>query len=509
MIKHVTRRIRTMRPPGIRVQLTLWYGSIFATLLIIFGLAFYLVMRASLLSYVDSQLLTRTQQVATGISFANDTVTIQDTTGELPGLGQQSQSEATSTTDQGSTANQQTTTPDVNFGTLVRILNAQHKDVYVSPAFRNLIVPPASVNTAFKNQTWIATIHAHDGQSIELVSMPITSNGKVVGVVQVGQTLEPYLDTLTHILIGLLILIPVVLIIAGVGSYWLAGKAFQPIRHLTSMAQEINASDLRRRVVVPPAKDDIRDLAFTLNGMIARLEQSFEQQHRFVADASHELRTPVAAMLTMTESALESESSAEMTTTLQDMNGELQRLGLLISDLLALARSDAGQLILDNEPLRLDLLVEDVTESLITLAEDRQVHLKTQTYPVTINGDAGRIIQMLIALTDNAIRYTPAQGSITLSVEENAAEAQITIQDTGIGIGPEDIPHIFERFFRADPARQRAHGGSGLGLAIVQEIIKASGGSIDIESALEQGTTFTITLPKDRKASHRIERCMM
>ncbi len=306
------------------------------------------------------------------------------------------------------------------------------------------------------------------------------------------------LDTaLQNILFGLLIATPFVLILSAFGSYWLARRAFRPIHRLASTAREISARALDQRVPVPRAQDEVRDLSIIFNQMIERLERAFAQQRRFVADASHELRTPVAVIRSLTELAVAQPSNAEDNLmALREVNAEAERLGHLINDLLALARTDENQIKLDSEPVRIDLLAADVVASLEPLAVERHLTLCTANLnPATVMGDAARLIQIIISLVDNALIYTNAGGSVTLSVKVSDSLAYLIVRDTGIGIAQKDLEHIFERFYRADPARSKAVGGSGLGLAIADWLVRAQNGSISVESEPGRGSTFTVTLP--------------
>lgn len=270
-----------------------------------------------------------------------------------------------------------------------------------------------------------------------------------------------------------------------------------PIRRLTGIAQDISARDLDRRILVPRPRDEVQHLAITFNHMIERLHQAFLQQRRFVADASHELRTPVAAIRCMTDVALaQSNTLEECTSVLQDVNSEAERLSWLIQKLLTLSRSDEGQVPLDHEVVRLDLLVCDVVATLEALAGERgiAVHIE-KVEAVTVRGDPSRLIQCVMNLLDNALTYTNAGGKVTLHCVVKGNRGCIAIEDSGIGIAPEDLPHIFERFYRTDPARSQTTGGSGLGLSIVDWIIHAHGGSMRVESEAGRGSTFTVILP--------------
>jgi heavy metal sensor kinase len=265
------------------------------------------------------------------------------------------------------------------------------------------------------------------------------------------------------------------------------------------MARQVEAGDLQQRVPVPRPHDELRELALTFNQMIARLDDAFSRQRRFVADASHELRTPVSAIRSMTDVALLREKTPdEYVGVLWDINAEAERLGRLISDLLALARADEGQTPLDRRLLRLDLIAADVAAVSALLASEKSIRLAVETSgPVEVLGDADRLLQAVLNLLHNALTYTPANsgGSVTIRVWAEVDMALLAISDTGIGIEPEHLPYIFERFYRADPARIHSYGGSGLGLSIVSWVVGAHGGSVKVESRPGYGSTFTIRLP--------------
>lgn len=500
--RHILRRWT----PGIRIQLTLLYTAIFALLIFLFGFILYTTLQSSLSSSVDTALQLRAQQIASGISGDGENITIQDVTGELPGLAER----ATPGVRGNNTGTSQSNQPgdpknnvqiagqsDVNIGTLVRILNAKGHIVYTSPAFQVLLIPTTSITQPLHGSVWQGTVTARNGQAVRLYSMNLNENGTIYGVLQVGESLAQLYATLQSIILALLILTPFVLLLSAGGSYWLAKRAFRPILYLTRTAREIKAGDLHRRVPVPLARDEVHDLALTLNDMIGRLDQAFTQQRRFVADASHELRTPVTVIRSVTDIALENALTLEESiAVLRDVNAEAERLGQLINDLLALARADEGQLSLDCEPVRLDLLAHDVADTMEPLALERAITLTVQvTSPAIVLGDTARLIQVMMGLVDNALTYTNAGGSVTLSVAVNTGYATFSVRDTGIGIAPQDVEHIFERFYRADPARSRAAGGSGLGLSIVDWIVQAHQGTIVVDSQERKGSTFTVKLP--------------
>lgn len=492
----MTKWVHHFWPPGIRIQLTAWYVMIVTILIVLFGTVFYVNLRTALATRFDDALQLRTQQIAAGITTEQGTMLIQDVTGELPGPLDIDEAKSTSTTAPQRTG-QKDLHPDVDLGTLVRILNTRGQTVYVTPAFLALTVPPTSVKQPLHGRPWQGTVIAHSGQTVRLYSTALTENGRVFGVIQVGESLAPLGGTLRSVFLELLLVGPFVLLLGAAGSYWLAARAFRPITRLTHTAQGIEAGDLHRRVPVPSTNDEVRLLALTFNEMIERLEMAFSRQRRFVADASHELRTPVAAIRSMTDVALAQDASIEeYAAVLRDVNADAERLGHLIRDLLNLARIDEEQTVFEQEPVRLDRLVIETAAATEPLATERSITLEVQANePVTILWDEARLIQVVMNLLDNAITYTNAGGKVTLNVELKNRSAYLTIRDTGIGIAPEQMEHIFERFYRVDTARSRHAGGSGLGLAIVERLVRLHGGTVTVESQLGQGSTFTVMLP--------------
>lgn len=474
-----------LRPPGIRLQLTCWYTIVFAILLFVSDVLLYTQLQSSLNTSLDNTLQFQTQQVASGISNDNGTVTIQDITGDLPEV-------------HANIPDPRDSSVSVAFSTLIRILDAKGRILRASPAFRALTIPTVSLTQPLHGTPWQGNVMTRNGQLVRLRSVPLLENNVPFVIVQVGESLTQLNSTLHNVLIEILLIAPFALLLGACGSYWLARRAFIPIDRLTLTAHRINAGDLHQRVPIPPARDEVYRLAQTLNEMIERLEQAFALQRRFVADASHELRTPVAVIRSITDLALLQELTLQEHTTLfENINTEAERLGHLISDLLALARSDEGQTILEKEPVRLDLLVEAVAATAEALALERNVTVQIQTLEaITVLGDEARLIQATMNLLDNAILYTNAGGRVTLNVEKKADQALLRVCDTGIGIAPEHIPHIFERFYRVDLARVRTEGNSsGLGLAIVEWVIQAHDGSIVVESQVGQGSTFSVTVP--------------
>ena len=301
-------------------------------------------------------------------------------------------------------------------------------------------------------------------------------------------------DELRRLLAALALAVPLALAFCAGLGYLLARAALAPIERLRRAAQEVTAERLDRRLSVANPDDELGRLTKTINEMIGRLERSFAEIRRFTADASHELRTPLAAIRAEAEVALANPSvTPEQERLLGSVLEECIRLARLTDQLLALSREDAGVTRSVREPVDLSALVGAVAENMRPLAEARELTLHVQgAGNVEVRGDGARLRQVFYNLLDNAIKYTPPGGRVEVIVE---AGPVVAVRDTGIGIPPEHLPHVFERFYRVDKARSRGEGGTGLGLSIARSIVVAHGGRIDISSVEGQGTKCTVRLP--------------
>jgi signal transduction histidine kinase len=301
---------------------------------------------------------------------------------------------------------------------------------------------------------------------------------------------------------SMLVIAPLILLGAGLLGYWLAGTSLRPVQTIMDEVAAISdGTSLHRRLAVPLSGDEMARLALTVNGMLARLEQSFGSLHRFTADASHELKTPLMVLRAGVERALVHPGTPpEILQSLDETLAQINQMTEMVESLLTLARADEGRAPLALEECDLRELVADVAETAGMLGEGvgvAEVHTLPDT-PVRLPVDRGRIRQMLLNMVTNAIKYTPQGGTVTLKLTEDDDAVILSVRDTGIGIAPGDLPHIFERFWRADPARSRTgeRPGVGLGLAITKWIAEAHGGSITVASRPGRGTVFTVLLPK-------------
>jgi len=315
------------------------------------------------------------------------------------------------------------------------------------------------------------------------------------------QSLHPQQEMMEDIRDTFLWAIPIALLLASLGGYFLARKSLAPVAAMATQARGMGAADLRHRLAVANPRDELGQLAVSFNQLLDRLEESFERQRRFMADASHELRTPVAILHGETEVTLSrpDRSPEEYRETLGILKDESQRLARIVEDLFTLTRADAGQYPLTLQEVYLDELAADVMRRARSLAIAKNITLSASIAPeLPMPADEALLRRMLLNLLDNAIKYTPAGGKVCLECRKEGEQYVVSVADTGGGIPEELQARIFERFFRADKARSRAEsdtGGAGLGLSIARWIAEAHHGRLELTRSDATGTTFTAYLP--------------
>jgi heavy metal sensor kinase len=338
---------------------------------------------------------------------------------------------------------------------------------------------------------------------LRYVVRPVAGTGGDLGAVLVGATTAGAALELQQLAGTFALLLPIGLLVAYLVGFWIAGRALAPLDHIIEEVREItDGRSLHRRLAQPMVRDELGRLAETLNEMMARLERSFAALRRFTADASHELKTPLTVLRSGVERALTSpdvprETLEILEEALQEVNGMTE----LVDTLLTLARADEGRAPLHREPVDLRAILDETRETGELLAEPAGLELKVDRpgAPVIVSLDRSRIRQLLLNLLTNAVKYTPPGGRVRVRLETEDGRVALTVADTGIGIAPGDLPHIFDRFWRADMARTRTgeRAGVGLGLAICKWIAEAHGGSIEVQSRPGRGTVFTVRLPRD------------
>lgn len=377
--------------------------------------------------------------------------------------------------------------------------------VYVrTPGLAEASVPPPPAPGLGETQFVNAALPIIGYQRV--LSGQLRLRGEVFTIVHLAP-LENVDRELGHLLTGLAMAVPVALLLSGVLAYLLARKALAPVEQLHRATERITADRLNCRLPLTSPGDELSQLTQTINAMIARLERSFAEVRRFTADASHELRTPLTAMRTEAEVALRKPLTlADHQQLLGSILEEVERLTRLTDQLLALSREDVGMTSHACAPVDLTALICAALDTMRPLAEIRGLGLHAVcSTPMWVHGDEARLRQVFYNLLDNAIKYTPQGGSVEVGLAWKGSWAVVTVRDSGVGIAPEHVSHVFERFYRVDKARSRELGGTGLGLSIAQSIVAAHGGRIELTSTSGQGTACTVTLPAEGLASRKPE----
>jgi two-component system OmpR family sensor kinase len=465
-----------------RTRLTLAYSGFFTISLLLLGCGVYFAVRQMLYTGVDRDLWAATQQVR-AIFNAGGIEPVRMPTGELALFLRGEFIQIFNSPNLGA----QIFRPD---GTLIESTPNMGGEMLALP-------PGATTLDADSVNSGIKIIRTIDEIRVEsLVTPVVLANGQVVGILQVSRPLKDVdatLRLLTSILLGGGV---IALLITAVGTTWLSRRALLPIDQMTRTARSIvRAEDLGQRVPVPSQQDELHRLSVTINELLARLETLFNTQRRFLADVSHELRTPLTAMQGNLEILARGgcKSPEILDEAITDMRRETTRLIRMVNDLLLLAQSEA-RIQLRCEPFELDTLLLEVFRELRPLSDGASLRLGAEDQ-VIINGDRDRIKQALLNLGVNALQHTPAGGYVTLGLEQRDGYACLTVSDTGVGIDPADLPHVFERFFRTDRSRSRHRGGAGLGLSIVKRVAEAHDGQATVASIPDRGSTFAIWLP--------------
>jgi heavy metal sensor kinase len=460
---------------SLRLRLTLWYTGLLVALLILVGGMVFSRVQTSVTGGVDRELQQKGDQIAQLALLTSSSTTVTD-----PLLALISASFE----------------PDL----YIQLRDSSHRvALRTSNLGRTVIeLPEPYYQQAMHGAAGFYNLSVKHPDDLRVYFTPIVVDGRTVGIVQVARNLTPQQTILRELSNNLFVLFTIAIALAAGVGYWLTGMALQPIKEATATALAITRTgNLKRRVPIRRQQmDEIGDLISTFNEMLDRLEELFGKQRRFTGDISHELRSPLTTILgnlSLLRRAknLPEEEQREM---LDEMYSEAERMHRLISDLLLLSQADSG-LAINRAPVELDTLLLESYRMAKRRAGDRlDIHLTHEDQAVVM-GDADRLRQVLDNLINNAIRYTPEGGCIELSLHCLGGEAVITIADTGQGIAPEDLPHIFDRFYRADKARTRAAGGTGLGLSIVKWIVDAHNGRIEVESTPGEGSVFHIYLP--------------
>jgi len=464
-----------MNSESIRFRLTAWYAAVLAGILVLFSIAIYAGLSHFLRRNLRDSVARNAQEIGS---------IVRENAGEQGAIPREIGEHFSPESD--------------DLG--IRVLDATGTQVYTSgptEMFPTWSGPPAAAGR-------VSDFYYSPKGSPEIfirTQQVIADSGDkyfVQVAASLGSTNEILNELLAVVALGLLLATAV----AVTGGFFLIRSSLKPLDSMATRAQKITSRSLNERMPVLQTGDELQQLSLSLNRMIERLEDAFHHISRFSADASHELRTPLTIMRGELETAIQKPSvDPEAREVLGTVLEETVRLSKIVDQLLTMARLDAGEAFLELSRFDFSALVRTTVEHMRLLADEKKLFLKIETSkPIQMEGDQSRLQQVIVNLLDNAIKYTPEGGSVTVSVDAKANAAVLKVTDTGIGISEAAQAHIFERFYRTDKARSRRLGGTGLGLSIVKSIGAAHGGQVSVQSIEGRGTTFSFAIPRLRDA---------
>lgn len=406
---------------------------------------------------------------------------------------------------------------ELRMGNSERMVEELKEEAVLSPAATNLRIIDFSGNLIYGSpgtENWKLKFPRRqelgDAGRVQTVQTPhrllrILSAPLSIGVAQLGLPLDPFLKLQKEFFWIICIAAPIVLALAAAGGWWMSRRALLPINQIATAAENISIQSLSQRLPVEATGDEVERLSAVLNSMLSRLELAFQRMVQFTADASHELRTPVAILRTTAEvSALREQSAEENAFAWQIVSSQVDRMSHLIADLLTLSRADSGVDTLSLEPTDICAIVADACREMSIIADIKPVRLHVDApCELILLADSEAIHRAVVILLDNAIKATANGGYVQVRVHAFNKSARISVQDTGIGIAAKHLPHLFERFYRIEQDRSRDTGGNGLGLAIARSIALQHGGEITVSSEIGGGSIFEIQLPlRSRSANN-------
>lgn len=467
--------LTTLKIESVRGRLTLFYVSVLAATLVIVGVLIYVLLARALYVRVDENL-----QAAVGIamtSLSNDL-----------GEGQDYADAARSTAAEQSSSQQ-----------MLAIYDRQGRLLAESGRDGDLEIALPPIETIPDGEERLETVLESDGDDRHRLAFRRVSIPPSEYIVVVGADLEP-MDEELEFLRGILgYIVPIALILAGIGGWFLARQSLSPVVTMADRARKIGVENLSERLPVANPRDELGHLAETFNELLGRLETSLQQQRQFMADASHELRTPVATTRTAASVALQQphRDEAEYRETLAIVEQQATRLSRVVDDMFLLARADAGNYPVRMTPMYLDEVVDEVARAARVVAATRHVSIDSASIPsAAFTGDEELIRRMMVNLLDNAVRHAPPGSSVRVELDHTDGGYAIAVKDQGPGVPIEMRPRIFERFVRGDTSRRSsAHDGAGLGLALARWIANVHGGDVVLARTSPSGSTFVISLP--------------
>jgi len=462
---------------SIRFRMALWYAALLAGALALFGAATYLGLERYLQKSLEESLIKQARSIG-DVLLVNINQSGQDYV----------DNEIT-----------EHYSPEIN-GRFIRVTRANGKQIYVSGPPKDGTFDPALVAAQRLPLTreFTREMEMSDGHELLLHGLPYRASDGAQFLIEVAAPYNQIESVLRGLLLTFALGLPLIVALAIGGGYLLMRRALHPVDEIRQKAAQITSRNLSERLPVVHTGDELERLATDLNRMIARLEGSFLQINRFSADASHELRTPLTVLQGELEAIAQKGQGLpeDVRDTIGSALEETQRLSKIVASLLAISRLEAGEARV--QPVRLDLaeLARTTTDQMKLLAEEKRISLTSDgSEPVEVQADPSRLKQVVVNLLDNAIKYTPEGGNVSISVMRRDDHAVLEVADSGLGISADDLPHVFERFYRADKARSRQMGGTGLGLSIVRSICLAHGGQITVNSTEGRGSLFRVELP--------------
>ncbi len=461
-----------MKRLSIGMRLTLWYLAIFALGQILFGSGMWFILRNNLYDIVDDGAENR----------ADDVKSLLQAQGKDASLEKLRQA-----------ANE--TYSIGHSGDYIEIL-ADNGDLIYRSAF--LQAHPSALLPPDKVKRPVSRTRRIEHRPFRFLFERLNLDGRVF-IIEMGAPADDALDTLHEFRSYLFLFAPLLLLVAAAVGYWMSRKALSPVDELVRTARDVSGTNLKSRLQKLETGDELQRLSDTLNAMLDRIEIAFQRVTQFTADASHELRTPVSLIRTEAELALRrSRTEAEYQDALRHILAEAERTSALIEQLLSLARADSGRESVQLMPVNLSPILKNVVEGWKQVASIRGLQFSADIAvdDAFVMADETWLRRLIEILLDNAFKYTPSSGSVQLSLQPKNEDHKVlvTVKDSGVGIAPEEHARIFERFYRVDKARSRAEGGTGLGLSIAQWIVTQHQGTISVESAPGQGSTFRVQL---------------
>ena len=452
----------------IRVRLTVWYVFLLAIVLVLFSLVLFFSLKGSLLGEVDRGLRNSAGQVVSGLDWEDSHLIVME-----------------------SENSQDVLTKMAAQGFLVVLSENNGRVLQSTGPYSEVIGNKPTLVSGYR------TLKTPKGDwRVYTVKISVPHKGQQLAL-RVGESLSRTESALSTLLVLELVIVPITLCLAVVVGLFFAGRALKPVGRITELAASIDAVDLDQRLDLDLPDDDLGRLARTFDDMLQRLDQAFSAQKRFASEAAHELRTPLTIMKGNTEVALARErTAAEYREALTELEEEVDHLTLLSEDLLALSQADSDSAALDFQELDVGGVLDKAVTTLSPIAKQKGVRVKFERREqAPFCGDYSKLVRMFVNILDNAVKYCPPDSMVSVSLTQGSDGIDIKIRDTGPGIDPEELDHVFDRFHRSALARQMNPGGSGLGLPIARWIAREHGGEIEVMSPPGEGATFKITLP--------------